>query len=486
MILKNCRSSSIRQRGPQWLIRPANYSLMALFLSLNALADQPPETPADEDNNAIVLDMRAQQPESSQTEPEKPTVVESAALREYRAALAAQEQLHGAYSAELSEHLLGLGLALQKAGLHDEAIKTFRRGAHLQRINQGLYARSQIPMVRSEIDSHFALGNFEEIDSRQQYLFRVERTALKGSPEAIDALMAQAEWQRQAFALDVGESEELANRLMIMWELYRVALNEAIALYGDYNANLLKPLQGMLQTQYLIAGHAIYDDLNEPNEITTRYTTFTSLAFKRGKQVLGAIGELEMLNFGDTPEVRASNLIQLADWHWWFGRRTEATSLYQQALVTLNEPPVTELPNEGEPARTEEKATSEDRVEPVAPDLLATLEEQDWLQVFPRPIPLPDFDGIRPLPAYQLNGNGDLVFKFDVSDSGRVRDLERLREPEVEEGKEEAPWVKNLTRLVKNTRFRPKIVNGEPVPTEDVVISFNRDALLEQSVATLD
>ena len=56
----------------------------------------------------------------------------------YRQAITDLESAQGAYATQLPEQLLGLGLSLQNAGQHEEAVRVFKRGVHLARVNDGL------------------------------------------------------------------------------------------------------------------------------------------------------------------------------------------------------------------------------------------------------------------------------------------------------------------------------------------------------------
>ena len=58
------------------------------------------------------------------------------------------ESRGGAYASGLSESLLGLARTLQSQGRHEEAIRVYRRGVHLIRINEGLYTTRQIPLLQ--------------------------------------------------------------------------------------------------------------------------------------------------------------------------------------------------------------------------------------------------------------------------------------------------------------------------------------------------
>jgi hypothetical protein len=432
-------------------------------------------------------------------------VVDSQNVKAYRSTVADIERSEGAYAQALVEPLLSLALSLQQQDRHEEAIDIVKRGAHLSRINLGLYTGDQIPLLRTQIESHLALGQYEEADERQRYLYRVERRALDGQPEAIDALMRQADWQRQAYTLEVGEEETLGGRLLLMWDLYRVALIESIKQKGNYDPSLLTPLYGMLQAQYLIAGHQSYNGSDFITNAEARFSAYNSIAFKRGSKVLKAIEELNLIHYPDTPQKHAEDLIQQGDWYWWFGKWSDAETLYRQAAEVLL-PPMDDTMQEGGTEATPSSQTGSlaslaeldtetdasvalatDSTEATLPasDDTGTLttvmdkEEREILlqtimaKLFAAPVPIPNVDGIHPLPPYRMDESEELVFRFTVTDTGRVIDLERLREPDVQDD-DARKRIGRLARSLKQTRFRPRFANNEPATTEQVTLSFAR------------
>ena len=147
-----------------------------------------PDLQASETAEAMVIDLRNTVDQRAAPEP----APESSLVLEYRNAIATQERLGGAYAPGMTEQLLGLGAALQELNRHEEAIDVFKRGAHIARINSGLYSGEQIALLRSEIRSHLAMGQFDVVDERQRYLYRVERRALSSRSESAVALMRQA------------------------------------------------------------------------------------------------------------------------------------------------------------------------------------------------------------------------------------------------------------------------------------------------------
>ncbi len=362
---------------------------------------------------------------------------ESPAVRRFQQAIAQIESDAGPYAPGLSEQLLGLGALLQQRGEHQRAADILKRGVHVARINGGLYSTEQIPLLRTQIESLLALGEFAAVDERQRYLYRVERRALGNGVASINALLRQGEWQRDAYLLALDETELAPQRLLIMWDVYRLALNQMIELYGSNTPELLPALEGMLTSQYLISGYRGFEAGPLPNSNDLRLTAYTSEAYKRGKSVLRAIMEINAKHNGDDPVVRAHDLQRLGDWAWWFGNKREAMQPYGEAWA------------------------------------LGAADESGVITsvLFSKPQPLPSVEGIMPIPAPMEGDAGELVVSFDVTSTGRVRGLERLRGPEVEENDP----TDRLIKLVKRTRFRPRMEDGEPVPTEGMVWSFNEE-----------
>ena len=170
---------------------------------LISVAQNPSDGPAEAEAAPIVIDMAA--PLEPERAPPPPT--EPSALGVYRSYIESMETNGGAFAPGLTEQLLGLGLNLQALDRHAEAAKVLKRGVHVSRVQSGLYAADQIPLLRAEIRSLIALGRFDEVDEHQRYLARVESEALTGTPASIAALIDQGEWAEQAWDLRLGDQE---------------------------------------------------------------------------------------------------------------------------------------------------------------------------------------------------------------------------------------------------------------------------------------
>jgi hypothetical protein len=337
--------------------------------------------------------------------------------------------------------LLSLGLALQSQGQHDEAVGLFKRGVHLARINDGLYSTQQIPLLQGQIASHIALGDYAQADERQHYMYRVQiRNKDNGEP-LTKALMQQANWQRSAYFLGIGVQGYI--RIMNMWDMYRLALNEIIAREGDTSPKLLLPLHGMLEAQYLISeydwegqSHSSSDDLGARQELN-RFMAYRAQSYQKGSAVITAIHDIELEREGAQSVATAQALTMLGDWQLWHDKRDTAWQTYQEAMVEL--------------------------------------AERDDAQVqidhlFGEPVALPDVSGVRPLPPTVDTAEADILLEFGVTERGRVVNVERVDE---DESDSRNPKAYRLMRKLRKTRFRPRFEAGQPIETEKIVRAFN-------------
>jgi hypothetical protein len=269
----------------------------------------------------------------------------------------------GAFAPGLTEQLLGLGLNLQALDRHAEAAKVLKRGVHVSRVQSGLYAADQIPLLRAEIRSLIALGRFDEVDEHQRYLARVESEALTGTPASIAALIDQGEWAEQAWDLRLGDQEAHPEHLARSWEYYRLAYNQSTQLYGERSLELVKPLEGMLRLQYRFADLQRENASNSPFDGSGyRQTSALGGAYRRGEAVLSTIFGLKMVN-GSSAGEQARDLTRLGDWARWMGRRSDSRSYYDKAWRRITPPPA--VPEEPEAAAASEPA--EDATAETAP-----------------------------------------------------------------------------------------------------------------------
>ena len=389
------------------------------------------------------LALSAPGPETTVAVTADPVIADTMDVKAYRDIVADIESDLGAYSSELPEKLLSLGLALQAQGRHSEALTVFKRGTHVARISNGLYSATQIPMIRGEISSHIASGDLLAADERQHYMHKVQQRSLNSPESRTQALMQQALWQHNAYQLGIGEQRY--DRLLNMWDLYRGALTDIAKREGDTSIKLLSPLHGLLQTQYLISGYegevSSGGFSSESNfgarQQQNRFNAYRAKSYKQGSAVIRAIYDVEKAQTEAQFLAAAEALVMLGDWMLWHGAKEPASQAYQEALGEL-----TELDD----------------------------AEQQIDRLFGKPVPLPAIEGVNPLPPVVAPQEGDILVEFDVTETGRVTELTRL-----DENKENKGTANRLMRKLRATRFRPRFENMTPVSTENITNAYRID-----------
>ncbi len=389
--------------------------------------------------NSATAQVEAGASEIRKTLPEKPD------LQAFRKTVAGVESSDGAYSATLPEQLLSLGLALQLEGRHEEAVTVFRRGSHLARINNGLHSEAQIPHLQKEITSHLALGQLAEADRNQARLFRVQQRSLANGQAHTEALLQQADWQRQAYNMGVGNKDANFGRLLNMWDLYRTALTSIVDEDGETSPRLLAPLNGMLQTQYLISGYLGDSNSNllksdsdpDARRSQNRFYSYYGKSYDTGRAVIRAIYDVEVELHGEKSLPVVQTRVMLADWMLWHEERKPAMETYTRAIGELAE-----------------RNDAQVQVE----------------RLFGAPVALPDLDGVRPLPPEVGTAEGDILVEFGVNRRGKVVDLVRMNEEDDEDNMGSA--ATRFMRTLRRTLFRPRFADGEATITENIVKAY--------------
>lgn len=390
-------------------------------------ADTPLETTPEEEQTRLARDARQYQQ----------------AVRELEA--------EGAWTAGLSQDLLGLGQTLQAMGEHEQAIPVFERAGHVARVNRGLHTMDQLPALEERINSHLALGQWEEADRQQQYSFYLHSRAMKrDDPELVGALREFAHWN---LSVHFRGLEETPARLV---DAYRL-LNSAHDLLlekerGDLEQQLAY-LDSLAGVAWLVARTHIGDSpevlngdraFNETALVSfngRRQSLHQINGFAQGEAALQRAVDLQALRVerGEASvQDAAEALARLGDWYLLFDRRQASTDAYRQAW---------ELVREQAAAQSEEAF--------------------DSVQVLPRFTTFADqrrFAAEGRMPQGMQRGHVDV--QLDVNRYGRADDVEVIGGDPVTIEEVESRLSRNLRAM----RLRPRIENGEPVDAEDVVL----------------
>lgn len=362
-------------------------------------------------------------------------------IREYSSTVSDIELDGGAWDGGLVEELAALGRLQQQQGDHLTAIETLDRAVHVNRINSGLYTLEQIPVVEQLIQSYMALGNWEQADIYNNYLFHVQQKAYGADdPRLIPVLDRLATWNIQAFKIGYGNLRGM--RLRQSQIMFNAAARMVGIHFGREDERYINYQRHVANSAFLVASNPdLMLEIDRPEYRNMQQMLAQKLNEQRRVQPPGfRTGEralMEIARFyqeqGDDPYALAEAITHLADWYLIFDRRRGTLENYKLAW-----------------------------------DILQELENGEELteQLFGKVVPLPTFaSSIEPPAAFYRNEDGTEVLNFDYADltfdvttSGTVRNVESISE----ETEENQAQLSKLRISVRSMRFRPLIVDGEP------------------------
>ena len=392
----------------------------------------------------------------------------------------------GAYDPRGQDLLWSTANQYQQAGQHEQAIPLYRQAAHLSRVNEGLEAASQIPFIRGEITSYRALNQLSVADDRQAYLARLENSLLPTGPEAVEALLRQAEWHQHMLLSNADDSDGAKIRMGRTWNLYVAALNKSLETYGEGSPELMPALEGMIRAHYLLADHrglgaALPGEMRQKRE---EVANALRASYKRGVTLLKAIQHLNREVLEADLNTQADDYLRLGDWALWTGNRSAAFDYYDAALAVSRgeEPHLQELPTELDEAGESDDAvaTLVDDAEAVSLPTEARPRAQQPSAVTGQRLslssssdleaPLPD----EPIPSMQdddavVVNDASLVGDSDqaMSDASAISAAETVNEPLFR-------ILDDIVQLPRLPGFGPVLpVKTEGVTEDDLIISFN-------------
>lgn len=384
-------------------------------------------------DDAVEVNIPPRQPYA----PVDPKKIQRKMLREYQNKIAEQETNFETYDLNLSESLNGLGIVQQQLGMHDEAIASFQRAMHIQRVNNGIYSLSQEPMLRGMIASYEASNDLASADTSFEQLYRLyARNHSVGSPELVALLKEKSDWHIKAYARNP-ERKGLHH----LGSAYRLMVQALNVLSADTEAGqitLLPLWRNLAVANFLLADHGRRYPVGQKEGIT--FTASESMradplsqdevlvvnSYRSGVVALEKIALYHFENPESDPGSKASALANLGDWHLMFGRYHSAATAYQEAWDIV-----------AEDAAAREKLFGQ-----------------------PRLIPLPGRDA-------ETEPSGDhphVVADFSVTAQGNPRAIKILETfPENDEAVKRAGY-----RKLKSSWFRPQLMEGKMVASKAI------------------
>jgi tetratricopeptide (TPR) repeat protein len=362
-------------------------------------------------------------------------------IRQYNSAVTDIELDGGAWDGSLVEELASLGRLQQQQGNHVGAIETLDRAIHVNRINSGLYTLEQVPVVEQLIQSYMALGDWEQADIYNNYLYHVQRKAFGvDDPRFIPVLDRLATWNIQAFRIGYGNLRGIKLRQSQI--MFNAAARMVGMHFGRADERFVNYQRNIASSAYLVARNPeLMMEIDRPE-----YRNMQQMMAERLKQQRMVLppgfrtGERALLEVvvyyqekGEVTYALAEAITHLADWYLIFERRRGTLENYKLAW-----------------------------------DLLQELENSEELteRLFGNVSPLPSFaSSIETPDAFYRNEDGFEALNFDYADltfdvtaNGAVRNVESISE----ETAENEAQLRKLRISVRSMRFRPRIIDGEP------------------------
>ncbi len=429
------------------MLRQIVFLALCVVLSLTAAAQR--------NNNPIYGDKARPTPyglkiirgtDRPATEPDYDVPIAGLSLGLYLNSVTAAEQRGGAYSAELSAPLQDIGRAYQAQNRHREAMDYFRRALHLARINEGLYAKSQLPLLGYMIESQFAMGRLLDVDDRYNYLFRVQKKVYQpGDPALLAATGKYTDWQRQVYLQ--GFAGNSYRRVVDIYDAYHHEI-ERIEKSSPDDPALIPQLYQRMQAEYLLSQYegepAAEIQVNIGNPPAGRYSRSTDLKaqrfrflrdfnYRNGVNTMQRIVDLYKQGENNDPMELARARIAQGDWYLWWDARARAIQCYEAAWQIL----------------------ADDGSKLTNPDAL-----------FMEPVELPENSVFQPgAISAQPEQNALATILFDVSRAGQAREVEIVeQDPAGDMGARIT-----LLHMMKEMRFRPIVRDGKATTAQSVV-----------------
>lgn len=332
-----------------------------------------------------------------------------------------------------------LGDARAGQGDYAAALASYRRAVHLSRVNHGLDAPEQVEIVYREANALKALGQYQEANDREEYAYHVLNRAHEGTDEALlPGIYHLAGWY------------EKTGNVFDARALYERALEIIEAHDKRETPEAVPALKGLAKSYRMERFPPYYDGLDrssaeelerpgrrvlEPDSVVDASFREQSLRvnnFPAGEAALQDVIKIRRAQNPADQRKLAEAVLDLADWYTLFEKRNRAEPLYAHAW-----------------------------------ELLDGIEDVDAVAYFSTPhllyFPVPDDPSPPPLEKRGERTTGYVEVAVDVTDTGEVRDLDTV-------GSEPDGLMDfRVRKSLRVARYRPMLVDGVPVSTEEHV-----------------
>jgi tetratricopeptide (TPR) repeat protein len=356
------------------------------------------------------------------------------AKQNFQSAIDIYKETEDQLSARLINPLRGLGAAQLESGRPDQAMETYRQAVHISHVNEGPHNLDQLPILEALAETHLRLGEPDEAKNAQDMVYALNLRHLDGDAmNLVPALMRRAAWQRRTgYVLD----ERATLRRVI-----RIVEDEK----GDDDIALIEPLTKMAESFF-------YVDLSDPSSVQAATIASGEIYFKRAIRIAEE-------NPDSNWKILANTMLALGDYYNFRSDQSRARRAYKDVWELLSEDP------ERLPLRH------------------SLLEQVHVLNEDPIPQYIGDATLKDRQQAEKEIREGSVIARYGVSSRGRMSSLSivDVSPPVFQDMKD------FVIREMRDRIYRPRLVDGEPVDTEDQVVThqfFYLQGELDQRLAS--
>lgn len=251
-------------------------------------------------------------------------------------ALLEMERRLGPYHPELASALVETATLALAIGNIEAAEKYLDQALHNARVNNGLYGDQQLPILRALLDLFLLSGDREGFEERAAYQLRLlgaglppyEAYELKAATEffdvSLDALLDPSWEGRDRDVLRLHDRfESMTEQVCADLSVAATWCQPFTFRLGRFYYLLEYKLDVLLDNPRLERGFA--DPSWQSLDREPRLEALQRRLFIRGEQVFERLLSLDPSNH--------DALSALADWHWFYKKRDQATTLYQRACA---------------------------------------------------------------------------------------------------------------------------------------------------------
>ena len=244
------------------------------------------------------------------------------------------ERRLGPYHPSLAAEFVQVAQLAMEAGDVSLAVSLYDSALHNARVNNGLYGDQQLPILRGLLDLYLLTGDRESFEARAAYQFRLLGSGLPPFEEG--ELRAAVEFFDVSLDALMGVSWEGRSRELLSLHTRFESMAEAVCADASVNLAWCEPFTFSLGRFYYLLEHKLDVFLDDPRFERTfsdlewqsldrepRLEALQRRLFSKGETVFERLLEVNP----DSPDA----LSALADWHWFYRKRDEATSLYRRA-----------------------------------------------------------------------------------------------------------------------------------------------------------